>query len=685
VIHVLDVADPCAVAELPVPLLPVSYQDPNRVITTSELALSDTTTTLQRFLYAVDVTDPEGSSVMVFDVTRGATDRTPLVRPGTARLNEPPDRIRFAGAAVASLAFGRRDLPQVDENEIATNPFCDPNPSIPPTDPAAKYRPTPDRARGAAPGNLRGIFGFIALKSGEVMVVDVEDYDAACRRPTGVETGPTENYQGCKNDPDVGEFVTVTEDLRTPTVTDEVSCRIVQPHLARSASFVLTDDNAVRAPSLRTLPRFTTSEQNTDRTDFPQLLATALPDRPAQVYVGTDRFTTDPTAESNKLDIDPATAEEHSLTLPWVEPRSYQPVDEQTLVFEGMFTFRTSQNTTGRITGNRFADPSNGFCSSGVQDRALARAWGVDLGLTREQDLARFERDHADVLQITAEVLDPNESYWQSGAGAACADGQGYLGCSDLFGTGAQGPIVANPCPAKVELLPTRDLIVREAYQSELVFEPRTENPEESARILANIGCCFPSVVSYRIRGGNQWILTGNSGFRRNVTTQRETMGDRLRCVEDCRPQRSLQKSRAIEIPLDWGSEDLPKEVPEALACDPSGTCPACSLPPGSTLTAAVVPDRNRDPRAACIFESVVARFAVYGGRQPSKRDMCFAWVTNGGFNPLSAKLTSQTFSVSPVSLTFVPQIGQLAVVDGSAAGLVFVSLESIGVSRLFF
>ena len=35
--------------------------------------------------------------------------------------------------------------------------------------------------------------------------------------------------------------------------------------------------------------------------------------------------------------------------------------------------------------------------------------------------------------------------------------------------------------------------------------------------------------------------------------------------------------------------------------------------------------------------------------------------------------------------MTFVPQLKQLAVVDGAAAGLVFVSLESLGVSRLFF
>jgi hypothetical protein len=91
------------------------------------------------------------------------------------------------------------------------------------------------------------------------------------------------------------------------------------------------------------------------------------------------------------------------------------------------------------------------------------------------------------------------------------------------------------------------------------------------------------------------------------------------------------------------------------------------------------------DKRAQCIFEALGARFVVYAGKDPSERDMCFSWVTNGGFTPLAARLTTQTLSVSPVNMTFLPELGQLAVVDGSAAGLVFVSLESIGVSRLFF
>ena len=684
VIHVLDVADPCAVTEQPVPLLPVSNLDPNRVVTTTELALSPATTQQQQFLYALDFADPAGSSIMVFDVSAGSIDRTPLIRPGTERLGGPPDRILFAGTAVASLAFGRRDLPIVDDNDVATNPFCSPDPRVPEEDPAARYRPAPDRSSGAAPGKLRGIFGFAALKSGEVIVIDVEDYDAPCRRPTSINTSATPDFHGCSNDPNVAPFTSFVLADETPTVTDEVSCRIVQPHLARSASFVLTDDNGVRAPSLRTLPRFTPpDESDQERSGYPKLLATDYPPTvgttpvPAEVYVGTDKFSTAEDAD-NKLEIDPAVAEAHSLVLPWVEPRSYPTADEQTLVYEGMLSFRAGPGVTGQLRSDgRFVDQSNPFCNAGVQDMARAREWGTELGLTSDEDLDRFEREHADIVQISADIPAREDTFWQSPAGAACADGQGYQGCLEAFGPGAPDAPVFNPCPSTEKRLEARrELIVKEAFQSELVVEPITEDEAEKQRISDLMRCCFPSFVSYRIRGGKQWVLTGSgSGFRRDIVAQREPSGDRFRCVKDCRPQRRLQKARAIEIP--------------AASCDPSaGPCPACSS--RDELTGPVRPrvagdPDPDDPRANCIFESLVSRFVVYEGGAPSTRDMCFSWVTNGGFTPLAARLTSQTLSVSPMNMSFVRELGQLAVVDGSAAGLVFVSLESIGVSRLFF
>jgi hypothetical protein len=683
VIHVLDVGDPCAVSESPLPLLPVSYNDPNRLVTTTEVALSDPTSSGQQFLYALDVNDPDGSSAMVFNVTPGETDRVPLVRPGTDRLPEPPDRIRFSGTVITSLAFGSRDLTVVDEEGRAANPLCNPDPALPPLDPGAIYRPKADRSAGAAPGKLRGIFAFAALKSGEVMVIDVEDYDAPCRRPTEANSSSIEDFRGCKNDPAVPDGMFVSDG--TPTVTDEVSCRVVQPHLARSASFVLTDENGVRAPSLRSLPRFTVpGEANPDRSAFPKVLATEYPAASrtetvrAEVYVGTEKFSTGGTeADANRIVIDPTEAEENSLILPWVEPRSYAPTNEQTLVYEGTFSHRSGPGVTGQITRDgRFLDRNNAFCGSGVQDVARAREWGAELGLTRDQDLDRFAQEHADVVQITANIPAREDTYWQGPDGAACVGGEAYFGCLNLFGQGAPDAPVLKPCPTALGLEERRELIVREAYQSELVVEPK--NADSRQLVTDNLSCCFPSFVSYRIRAAKQWVLTdGGVRLRHDITAQRQQNSDKLRCVKDCRPQRRWQKGRAIEIPVGSWSPDEDQ-------CDPStGSCPAC-VPRPMGPKGAVLPV-DEDQRAKCIFESLGARFVVYEGSAPSVRDMCFSWVANGGFTPLAARLTTQTLSVSPVNMTFVPEIGQLAVVDGSAAGLVFVSLDTIGVSRLFF
>jgi hypothetical protein len=70
VVHVVDVAAPCALSELP-PLLPVSYEDPSRVVTTSRVAVSPLTSSGKRFVYAIDELDQPSASIMAFDVSSG--------------------------------------------------------------------------------------------------------------------------------------------------------------------------------------------------------------------------------------------------------------------------------------------------------------------------------------------------------------------------------------------------------------------------------------------------------------------------------------------------------------------------------------------------------------------------------------------------------------------------------------
>src|SRR5262249_53984096 len=109
-VHVIDASDPCHLALRP-PLLPVSRAEPARAVQTGPLAVSPLPTDSRRFVYAVDRMD--GGSVMVFDVSQGSTERTPLVRPDVRHNQlEPPDRMAFS-SAVQSLTFATQEIPLV--------------------------------------------------------------------------------------------------------------------------------------------------------------------------------------------------------------------------------------------------------------------------------------------------------------------------------------------------------------------------------------------------------------------------------------------------------------------------------------------------------------------------------------------------------------------------------------------
>jgi hypothetical protein len=677
VVHVLDLADPCAPARFPA-LLPASFDAPGRIVTTSRVAVSPITSKGQRFVYAID--ELEGS-VMAFDVTPGSTQRTPIVRAGAPQWpfnpgDRVPDRIAFDSPA-RDLVFALRDVPIVDPSTgaAAIGTFCDP---ISPS-PGAAYRPTPALSRGAGPRELRGVFGFIALANGQVAVIDVEDFDAPCRRPKTKNSAPEVDFRGCASDPATPEFYTEdhTEGGR-PTVTDEASCLVVQPHRPRSAAFFkTTPERGVRAPALRTHPQLSAptggalptnaSEEGRLR---PKLLAVDFEDpeggtEPAMVYVGTTLFRAG--AGANPLVLDPAQAERPSVALMFTEPRAHPPEDELTLTYEGALV---RKRATGFLQPEKsppeLFDPDANFCSRGVEDVALAAETGAEHGAS---DPDAFGRRHADFVQIVSELRGQDDPHWtnvgscggQRGAAAA-------LLCRNTFGS-AEAPSAA------------RELLVREAYQNRLVIEPRHARSEgEKAALLDLVDCCFrrAGAVEYEVRGGRQWVLMSReTGFRHNVRSGGEKEG--FRCVRDRCPRRRFLKSRVFEISSQACKPPGPDDPPPDCAIGPRlPEDAACVLP----STAPVTPG---GPGSECIFQSLTHRFVVYRGAAPSERGMAFVWQTAGGFITLSANLAAQTAAVSPQSLVFVPQIGQLAVVDGAAEGLVLVSLDAIAISRLFF
>ncbi|MCL2451009.1 MAG: hypothetical protein FWD17_18855, partial [Polyangiaceae bacterium] len=200
-VHVLDYS----AAGVPVEtgqLFATRVQSPNVPVSVGALALSPATSDHRRFLYAVDGND---GSLMVFDVTNPvppSPPETPLLRPHPELTPlQPVDRITFA-APVAAVTFATHDWPLIPpsspgDSVALTGLLCNPNPNAfdggtTPVDGGlgAYYRA--DHITVIQPQSidvntfttrLRGVFAFVALSNGNLETVDVDDWDAPCRRP----------------------------------------------------------------------------------------------------------------------------------------------------------------------------------------------------------------------------------------------------------------------------------------------------------------------------------------------------------------------------------------------------------------------------------------------------------------------------------------------------------------------
>jgi hypothetical protein len=676
VVHVLDAQNPCVMSELS-PLLPQSFENGERLVTTSRLAVSPLTPQGKRFLYAIDQHDQPGASVMIFDVSPGSTERTPIVRPGTPRLPlEPADRIGFSSAAV-DVGFVLRDLPANDvQTGIATTGLsCDPDPGVDALAPAAQYRPSGDLTSGARPALLRGVFGFVMLSSGQVVVIDAEDFDATCRRPVTTNPGSEPDFRGCVNDEGLPELLTSGGEVDgTPLVTDEVSCTVVEPHRARAAQLAINDARVgVRAPTLRAFPQFSTPDPSaqTDVLDRAKLLAVPFETGEAPiVYVGSDLYTTDE-ASTNELHIDPLAAEQNSVTLPLAQPRAYASEEAFSLTFEGPIT-GTLPSGFLDLDGARttLSDGSANFCDRGVYGVNLMREYGAEhFAELSEDELDAFARKHADYVQINANFPDDEEEYWASERGIACG---GRVACEALFG----------PYDAR-DLASSRELVVLDAWQGELLLEPRNaENDAQRQELSAMIDCCFPSGLSYTVRASQQWVLAGSiSGFRHDVhaeETEEEDGTPRFHCERDCDPRKRYFNHRVFELARSEEScgDLLPTECPVGLAESGDLVC---------RFDVAEGPVTSSGQGSECIVNSLNARFALYRGRAPSIRGMTFTWTTAGGFIPLAMSLTPQSPSVLPQSMLYLPELQHLAVVDASSLGLTLFSLDSLLMEAAFY
>jgi hypothetical protein len=696
VVHVVDTSSVCGLAEL-APLLPMSLRQPTRVVTTRRVAVSPLTPAGQRFVYAIDAEDQPGASVMVFDVSPGATDRTPLVRSGSPELpNENPDRLQL-GYPAKDITFAYRDIPYVDPStgvaEFGTR--CSPDLSVAAGTPAGLARPNSSDSTGARPGLLRGLFGFILLTNGQIAIVDEDDFDADCRRPIGINQSSVPDFRGCANDTLSDELMALTtaKDMPIapfftsnglasgePLVSNEVSCRVVEPHRFRSSRLAVNDSSGgVRAPSLREAPQLSVpaSASNSAFSDRPRLLAVPFAGVsgeavPAEVFIGATRFSTADTDGDDVVTTDPndKSSEERqtqqSVVLPPLQPRSYAAEDRVTVTFEGSFAGdRTAGFLRPAEGGGVLTDASMSFCGAGVYDVATMKGYAQrELGVADDAAAEQFAQAHADFVQLTTALPLETDSYWKNAEAK-------YADCLDAFGAEDAEPLSR-----------TRDFRIDSAFADRLLLSAR--EPAESSGDWSFIAACFPTAQTYRLRAGKHWVVRSDAfGFRHDVVAS----GSNNQCVRSCNPLRKWSKGRVFEISssecraADEPSSD-PLDLRVGCATDEDVACVYDQTRKDDKSTPKSSALKLTDPAAACIFDGLNARFALYRGRLASARDTAFTWQTTGGFTPLLMSLTSLSTVVAPQSIQFLQQPEQMAVVDGASRGLVLFSLDTFSVVK---
>ncbi|MFO0553149.1 MAG: hypothetical protein U0271_32475 [Polyangiaceae bacterium] len=593
-IHVLDLSDVCEPLEVE-PLAPSSVADPTREVFVSQIAVTTVTPSQHRYLFGIDVED---RSVMTFDVTVGASDPQPL-RVAKPALNpfQPPDRVRFAAAPV-DVSVMTRDNPKSTASEVA--PFgtlCDPNPNAvvcssdsTSCDLGTFYRTSSDFEAGAGPYTLRGVYGLVALASGQIGIIDVEDFDAPCRGPVTKSTS-----LGCD------------EDGSTELVTSgEPSCNIVAPLEPRSGNYLLTNDDVGRhEPGIQSFPVLSLDD-GTVVTDGPVMRAPIATSGAAfHLPVGGEVFDVDPGTGTISDD----EGARNTLLMVLEDPRVHQIDQSWTLTYQGMLPGFDNRVGDLDLASGTFRDASAAFCGRGVQSRAAVHAELEAAGVTGN-DLESQASRYADRLVVTENLPASDDPYWDT---VSCS----FQSCRTTFGDGTN-------------TTQNRDLVIVEAYEDHLELASSSDTDIESFE------CCFPTLVDYEIRSGDEWVLVGtSSGFQHAVIADPETGV----CRPSCDPRVARMKSRARYT----------------------------IGPTESTVVSST---------DALAFSNALFRFGIVVPENADKpvlaRDMAFHFVTQSSFEPLRAVLTSSDRTYVQIKqMGYVENTDEFFATDGALEGLI--------------
>jgi hypothetical protein len=789
-IHVIDLHDPSNPREL-APLVATSAADPTRRVAVGGIAIGPATHSpdYKTYLYAID---SRQGTLMVYDVTDPVTSpHTPLRRPHP-ELNPlaPPDRIGFS-APVVAVTLATHDWPVPSPNESPavhqyTGLRCNPNPNAHPNattfvDRGAYYRA--DQAAliqmnvtlGATvqnfPARLRGVFAFATLSNGTIVTIDVDDWDAPCRRPDPMSDGGVVrdrmgvSYEGgappgvlaiAQPEPtgpdDLDPYhVPVAYNSAIPesaAVTLEAFFPVSAPHRVRSAFLLRSDPSSgVHVPNVVGIPQLFNASgapvSVVGTTANPLMLPTPLPrgvadpaslqnptePNPGQrtLAPGTIRGST-PTGDQDAGGEAGAVASAPAgIRLSFDDPTVHQDQDwavtyEGVLPTVGGVTADIEPSTTdGGATDDyktlTFAAAGARFCARGIEDWSIgqARAQQVldelakpNVGLPAppaflfntppSPPMPPLTAWTSDYVQITDDLLPASDLYWsQPATGNTCwqdlpaalssdadpnaAANNRYNACLQTFGAAAD---------ADTHL--ARDLPILQAFDDQLkvgrfawfpqdpkdpsgTVVERTTNRvivagDDSNKLFLRLTrCCFHHQAAFRVRTGGEWVVVGlnSTGVLHHV---KAACGMEQRCELSTDPRDALMNARAFDIPwANWSEK--------------SNVCTAAGSPTFDRNS----PLAMRNPLFSFVMWAGCGPPAGYRDHTLSTRDLNWKFSVRGGFTPQTISLTAQGTSnaVSPQSTHFIRSLGQLAVVDGEAQGLVLIDLNLVGVSRSYF
>lgn len=619
-----------------------------------QLAISPVTRDYKRYLYAVDQID---GSIIIYDVTDPKTmQRTPLTRPHP-ELNpfQAPDRIGFSSPVVA-VQFARHDLPLAQINGVhtpssAAGLLCNPNHNLdtrPQDDLGFYYRAnSTDPGQDIGPRRLRGIFAFATLANGQVLAIDVDDWDSPCRRPSDMSkaisditpaepkpSGPNDlDPYHSPNDPTMGGIV---DDL---AVTNEFFFPMASPHSLRSE--VLVQDNTSTGNQL---PRVQGSQTITTKAGviLPQV-GDGSQNTPL-LGVGFSR-------ETPQVHVDQDWAVTYEGALPG---------------FDGISgTMSTDDGYKSLLLSHDNAQ----FCARGVEDwsEGMARTQSIALALAK-RGLAlppRTERLITDYVQLTEDLLGADEKYWTL-PNDDCWDPQ-------LSTAAKRHDVCQKTFKDASEENPLRDFPIIEAFDKKVRlgrFFTTTTGAREvvysdpsNAPNLKLMQCCFHNLVKFKVRTGGLWSTVGSTvgggpgiGFLSHMAPD-----EGGRCVPSCDPRESLLNGRLWTAPGVLGK--AASDPPEA---------------PRSFMNAVI--DRN-SPLA---MRNPMIDLRILGGLDGAKptRDTAYTFSTRGQFRALFISIGGSSIQVNPQSMRYIESLGQMAVVDGASQGLVLIDLRAVTVAR---